>query len=292
MTISVQFFFGDGFATWWDVDKMAYVKHNYNIASDISEGKVKIFLQKRSQQIEFVNRTAVSDLDKLRFSTGQNSQTQSIFVTVKRLRDAGINNSKEPLSLLNDTIIFNPLVDEFLGFAGFTPEGYSNLSLFDGSGCSFITYLNGIPYIHPVLANKWNEFYGVAVDWMVTIVVNQFQGKEKVFIALEQQSETLFIADKVETDKSNYLSEIPAIKFKRFGRHFNAGFMGNINSRGGLFGTELPRGTYMKVLFIRDNTDGLKYQTIDNNKRTQFSELDSIIVKFAISEQSGMTENL
>lgn len=283
--------FGDGYAVWWDVNKMAYVKNDYNAAVDMSEGKVKLFTQKRSQEIQSINKNTVNDLDKLRFSTGQNEQTKSIFTTIKRLRDSGINNEKKPFLKTNDTIIFHPLADEFLGFTSFTPEGYSNLNLSDESGCVMITYLNGIPYIHPVLANKWNEFYGVAVDYMIGLSVNQFAEKEKVFIAMEQQCETFFIADNIETDKPNYSSEIMPVKFKKYGRKWNAGFLGNRNSIGGLFGTELPKGYFVKILLIRDNSVLLAYNTIDNNKRTAFSSLDQIIVKFALSESSGMTEN-
>lgn len=284
--------FYDGGACWADVNKYAFVKHDFNIATDISENRVKVYTQKRFQDIEFENRNTINDLDKLRFVVGQNSQTKSIYWTIKKFRDSGINNERKPLLKSNDTIIYNPIINEFLGFAGFTPEAYSQVNLFDGSGASFVTFMNGLPYYHPVLADKWNEFYGQSVDWMVCICANQFPEKEKVFLAMEIQSETMFYVPYVETNNSNYLSEIPPIKVKRNGDKWNAAFLGNKNSREGLFGSNPPRGYYAKILLIRDNSLNLAYNTIDDSKRTVFSELDLVMVKSVALEQSGFTGNL
>lgn len=285
-------FFGDGFATWADVNKYAYVKHDYNIARDVAEGKVKVYTQKRFQEIEFVNRSITDDLDKLRFCTGQNSQTKGVYLTIKKLRDPAINNEKKSFLKTNDTIIFNPIINEFLGYAGFTPEAYSQVNLFDGSGAAFVTYFQGIPYYHPVLATKWNEYYGIAVDQMIGVCANEFPNKEKVFMAMEIQSEQKFFSPYVETDKDNYLSEITPIRVKRHGRKWNAAFMGNKNSREGLFGSIPPRGFYCKFLLIKDNTINDEYGSINNTKRTIYNEMDEIIVKFVMSESSGMTENV
>lgn len=284
---------GDGFVCWWDSNKMAYVKHDYQLARDVSVNKVQSYIAQRTIQKNALNANTTDELNKLRFITGQNNKTKDIYITIKRLRDPGINNEKGPYLKLNETIKFNPLIDEWLGFASFTPEAYSNLNLQSSNGCSILSYLHGITYIHPVLAIKWLEWYGVSCDWMVTVVANQPQGKEMVFIAMQQQTTELpFFADKVETDKANYLSEIPRIKFKKLGQHWGAGFLGNKNSRGGLFGTELPKGCYVKVLFIRDNTLNLAYGTIDPAKRNLYSELGDILIKSAVSEESGFTSNV
>lgn len=109
---------------------------------------------------------------------------------------------------------------------------------------------------------------------------------------MEQQSETFFFVEEVTTDQDGYRSEIPPIKFKKSERKYNGAFLGNINSRAGLFGGELPRGYYISVLLVRDNTINNQYLTINNDKRVLYSELDSFLFKFFISEQSGYTENL
>jgi hypothetical protein len=45
-------------------------------------------------------------------------------------------------------------------------------------------------------------------------------------------------------------------------------------------------------LLVRDNTDGLRYNSTNDAKRVEYSELDQIIFKIMISEQSGVTVNL
>jgi hypothetical protein len=283
---------GDGFVCWWDSQNMAYVKHDYQIAKDISIGKIKNYIQKRTIQKNFLNAATDINLDKIRFSTGQNVQSRSVFITLKRLRDSGINNEKELYFKINETLIFNPDANEFLGFCSFTPEAYSNLNITDDEGCAFITYLNGIPFIHPVLASKWNEFYGQACDSLITVCVNQFQDKEKVFLAIEIQSMQKWFAHSILTDNDIYLSEITPKKVKKYQRKWNAAFMGNINSRGGLFGTDLPSGYYCKILLIKDNTNADIYGSINPLEQTKYNEIDEVLCKFAIKEQSGFTSNL
>lgn len=284
--------FGDGWVTWWDVNAGHYVKHDYQIAKPVDEGKAHNYFRKRGQEIEFFNRTAANDLDKYRFSNGYNQLTGALYITTKSLRHNGINNESGPYKKPNDTIGIHPIAEDFLGFFSFTPDRYGNVNIFDGNGCAFISFLNGVPYIHPVIPVKWNEFYGIAVDWIIGVAINKFPDKIKIAIAHEQQSEEMFFVEEVTTDQSGYKSEIPPIKPKKSERKWNAAFLGNINSRAGLYGGELPRGYFICVLFKRDNTDNLKYLTTNNTKRVAYSELDSFIFKFAISEQSGMTENV
>ncbi|HEY9362973.1 MAG TPA: hypothetical protein VIQ00_06920, partial [Chitinophagaceae bacterium] len=107
-------------------------------------------------------------------------------------------------------------------------------------------------------------------------------------------SGTMFFVSNVTTAKENFRSEIPAGKRwkKSEGGKWNAAFLKNINSRGGLFNGEEPKSFYVKVLFVRDNTLDLKYNSVNDEKRTAFSSLDSIIFKFIMVEQSGFTANV
>lgn len=285
-------FFGDGYATWWDINKGHYIKHDYKLARPFDEGKCNNFFSRRGQEIETFNRAAVNELDKLRIAVGINMQTGALNVTVKALRDSGINNESAPFKKQNETISLHPVEEDFLTFSSFTPEGYGNINLFDGHGCAFVTYLNGLPYIHPLIPKKWLEYYGIAVDWIIGVSLNKSPNKIKIGLAMEEQSENMFFLEDVTTDQKNYRSEVPAIRFKKTERKWNASFLGNINSRAGLYGGDAPRGYYIAVTFKRDNTDGLKYLTTDDKKRVEYSELDAFLFKFTQSEQAGMTENL
>lgn len=285
-------FFGDGWVTWIDVNRHTFVEHDYQLARAADEGKVQTYFRKMCQDIETFNRTAVDDLDKFRFCTGLNNHTGALSVTTKSLRHSGVNNSSGIFELPNETILYHPVAKDFPTFVSYTSEGYGEINLFDGEGCAFVSFLNGIPYIHPIIPTKYNEFFGISCDWIVGIVLNQFPEKIKVAVSMEQQSEELFFAENVFTDQPGYRSEIPAKVFKKTECKWNGFFKGNINSRKGLHGNENPRGYFVGVLLKRDNTVDLQYLTVDPAKRVKYSELDAFLIKHSISEQAGFTENL
>lgn len=290
-------YFGDGYGTWVDTNRQGRIIHDYSIARDAGVGKVQSFFRVNCQNVSRSN-SVDEPLNKLRYITGWNQSTGAVYTTIKSLRDSAVNNTDEKYKLPNDTIVYHPLLDDWLGFAPFTPERYSNISLFDDSGCSFVSYVNGVPYIHPVLTQKYNEFYGISVDEMVSIVINQPQEKTKRALSLEIESDMMWFVKEVTTDKAGFLSEIPPVRFKKENRVWSGSFLYNKNSRGGLYGNdrfsvaEDTRGTYIKVLLVRDNTDALKYGTIDMAKRLKYNEIDLILVKAVVVEQTGFTGNL
>jgi len=287
-------FFGDGWLTWVDVYNSHYIKHDYQEARAMDIGKCQSYFRRRCQEIGTFNRTNTNPLNQYRFATGLNYQSGVLYLTIKSLRDSGINNESAPYQKRNETILFQPEMEEFLGFASFTPEAFAQLSLFDGSGAAYITFLNGLPWITPIIPEKHNEFYGVACDWYVGISLNKEQEKLKRPLAIEVQSDTMFFIKQVTTDRINFVSELPPIKMKKMGKNnvWNGSFLGNINSRGGLYGDEKPSGYFTQLLLCRDNTNNLIYNSIDNNKRIAYSEIDLITSKFAIIEESGVTANL
>lgn len=290
--------FGDGFATWIDSGKGAFVKHDFSIARDISENKFKLWVKKMVQDMEYTNSTAASDVAKLRFICGMNYHTTAMQLTLKALNQSGINNQQEPFLQQNNTILIQPVTEELLTFASYTAEGYSNIVLNNSTGSAFVSFLNGSPYIHPIIPIKYNEFFGVAVDCIIGISINDNPDKIKIAQALEVQDETMYFVSKVKVDETSFDSEIPPIRWKKTEDKWNASFLFDKNSRGGLYGTDTliagkpPRGYHCAVTFVRDNTIGLQYGTIDDAKRILFDELDLIISKYSISEQSGFSSNV
>jgi hypothetical protein len=290
--------FGDGYATWWDVNNNAWVNHDYNEAKDVSFGRVKSWVSRRCQEIGFHNSIQVDFLNHYRFITGLNKANGTQFLTIKTLREDGVNNEKKPYQKKNETMMYHPVADEFFGFASFTPESYSQIDLFDQEGCAFVTFLKGKPYIHPIIASKFDEFFGITVDRVVGLAINKFPEKNKVALAAEVQGSMMWFVTDVTTDKAGFRSEIPPIKWKGSEGKWNAAFLCNINSRGGLHGNvanhagEPPRGRSISVTFVRDNTDALKYNTVDIAKRVKYDELEGFLFKFVVSEQSGFSGNL
>lgn len=290
--------FGDGFITWDDVNRHAFVKHDFSSAVDAGLGKMQLYFRTRLQELERYNRTVTNDLDKLRICTGYNKNDGTVLHTIKKLRDSGIYNEIKPFQKTNDTVVFYPDANEWLGQVSFTPEAYSQYNLFDGNGCAFITYLNGVPYYHPINSTRFNEFFGIACDQVIGVSVNKFPEKVKRFLAAEIQSEVMWFSPEVTTDKDGFISEVPPATVKKDGRKWNFPFLSNRNSKGGIYSnnpsqiSDICQGYYCAVTLVRDNTDGLKYNTIDNAKRVIYSELDFLIFKFAFVEESGFTGNL
>lgn len=293
-------FYGDGWFTYLDSAMGALIKHNFETATDISEGRTSTYFRKRCQEVAFFNnlpaQTNTSDplrfLNHLRYISGYNNHTGVFHLTIKALRDAGINNEKEPYLKPNETLRYDPAANQFLGFCSYTPERYSNLNLEDKEGCSMICYYNTIPWIHPVISDIFDSFFGVSVDRVVGIVLNKYSDKTKSPFSLEIQDEKMWYASKVETDKPNTISEIPPIKVKKDGRKWNAPFQKNINSIGGLFNGSVLSGYWCAITLVRDNTIQNQYNSINPDKQKEYDELDNIIIKFGLAEQSGFTENI
>lgn len=290
--------FGDAFICWDDVNRQAFVKHDFSFAKDASLGKTQLYFKIRLQELETYNRSVTNDLDKLRIVCGYNRNDGTVMHTIKKLRDSGINNEQNPFQKTNETIIFYPDADEWLGFVSFTPESYSYLNLFDGKGCAFLTYLNGVPYYHPVTSTKYNEFYGVAVDQIIGIAVNKYPEKVKRFLSAEIQSEMKWFSQEVTTDKEGFISEVPPIRVVKDGRKWNFGFLANKNSKGGIYSNDPSQisdqcqGYYCAITLVRDNTNNNIYNSSNNDKRIMYNQLDLILFKFCMVEESGFTENL
>lgn len=291
-------FYGDGFVSFVDVNNHTHIIHNYNSAKPSDQDMAQSYFNRRCQEIQTFNKGVTDPFNKFRFVVGYNRHTKVLQQTIKALRHGGIFNDTKPFLKPNDTILYHPQSGQYRGFASYTPEAYGMVNIFDGNGCAFLSYLNSLPYIHPVIPKKWNEFYGVAVDRVIGISVNKYPEKIKIPLSIEVQDETMWFVADVTTEVPGFRSEIPAIRWEKDQNKWNADFLCNINGRGGLYGNQRnyagdqARGYAIDVTFVRDNTNALKYGTIDDAKRVKYDELDNILFKFMASEQSGFTENI
>lgn len=293
--------FGDGFVTYISSKNNGYIIHDYSSAKKTgirmsNQGEVittcNSFFTKRIREKATHNLSA-STLDKYRYSTGIDKDKGIVFLTLKSLRHSAVNNEKEPYIAPNDTILYNPINDNFLGFVSFTLEGYSQLNLNSEGGCSFVGYQNSLPYIFPSIPESYNEFCGIACDMVIGATLNKHPDKIKIPVAYELQSDKMFFIHKATTEMSQFISETPPkrVKQDQDGK-WNAPFLNNINSRGGLYSGTKPISYYLKYTLVRDNTLNLVYGSIDDNKRKEYGEVDSVLMKFSISEQSGFDSNL
>ena len=208
------------------------------------------------------------------------------------MRHSGINNDVQPFLNPNSTISFNADAEEYLTFHSFTPEAYGVLNLKDDIGSAFVAYLNGVPYLHPIKTEKWNEFFGESVDTVVAISFNKLPQKLKNFFNIEVQSKQMWYVKSIKTNDAYFESEVPPIRMKQVGDKWSGGFLGNKNSPEGLYSGKIPSGYYILVTFIKNNTLNLAYNSIDNAEREKYTELDLLNCKFNFLEQSGFTENI
>lgn len=291
-------YFGDGFASWVDTNKNVDVSHDFNAAKNISYGKTESYFRIRCRAKENHNAAQTDPLNKFRWATGFNFSTGELYRTLKTLRLLSINNEIRPFEKLNDTLVYHPDSQEYLGFASFTPEFFSQFDLSTDEGCAFVAYSQGVPYIHPIISDRFNEFFGIACDEIVWITLNQNPNKVKRGMAVEVKSEKMWFLKEVTTSLPNFISEVPPIKWKRENEKWSAGFLFNKNSRSGLYGNSKDtvasdtRGEWINGILIKNNTDQLKYNTIDNANRVLYNELGDVIIKYAMVEQTGMEVNV
>ena len=289
-------FYGDGFVTWADVAKGAYVKHDFNVAKDIAEGQMNSYFRQKWSLMEAFNGTSLDNVDRYRFITGFNYFTNALQLTMKPLSGVGINNQKDFLLQDNETILIEPRTEEFLTAASYTPEGYSNINVKDANGCAFICFYGNSVYLHPIKSTIYNRFFGVAVDMVATIAINDNPDIIKRAVGLEIQDSLMWFVSKVLVDRSSFESEIPPIKMTKQEDKWVGSFLSDKNSKGGLYATDSvaskPRGYFILVTLVRDNTDALKVNTSNDAKRILFSTLDMVLFKYFYSAQSGFVQNL
>jgi hypothetical protein len=290
--------FGDAFATWADVNSHAFIIHDYNSAKEASFGKIGTWTSKRFQEIQTYNNSLPKNdpntpLNKFRFATGYNHHNEMVMLTIKQLRQSGIDNSYELFQSTNETISYRPYDDKFYGHYGFTPEGYCQIDSFDGIGCAFLTILHGKVWMHPIIPTKWGTFYGQPIDQVVQYCVNADAMSVKKFNAMELQSNMKWWAWKITSNIPNFVSEIPLVRFKKeLTDKWNAAFLSGINNTGGLYSSKGTSGYWIKITLVRDNKVNDSLTVFDNTKRQQYDELNNIITKFFLVEQSGFKNNL
>ena len=114
---------------------------------------------------------------------------------------------------------------------------------------------------------------------------------------MEIQSQNMWFAHKITTEKGTFLSEIPPAMVKRKKDKWNGYFLCNINGPGGLYGNqnnfagEKARGYFIKTILVRDNTINLEYKSINNTKRILYDETDMILFRFSLPGFSGGFDN-
>lgn len=145
------------------------------------------------------------------------------------------------------TIAFDESRNSFTSFYSLGPEqilcAENNL----------YSWVNGKMYIHDVVSNGMNTFYGVTYDSYITRVLDAALAEGKNWLSLTEISNVIWDCPTIYTNVYSYgtiqqQSNLITDDFRQFEGSYSASFWGDTNSIGGLLGDFL-KGNYMSITF-------------------------------------------
>lgn len=283
-------YFGDGYATWIDAYRLSggFIFGGVNPPKDVSINQISREIEKRTKFILDFNKDKQS-VDKIRYTCGYDPHNRWVMLTMKAPRQQAINNNHD-WEGVNKTICFDPASEDFPTISAFTPEAYGQIGQFFDKANTFITFFRSDSYAHYLRTDLFNTFFGIGTDRVVTICANENIGKHKRFLAIEVQSDVMWFAEKVTIDNKNFYSEIPPVRVKRKLDKWNAEFLRDVNSRGGLYEGKPCEGYECVITLVRDNSVNLQYKTIDRTKMGLADETDFFLVKYVFVDSSGLMQ--
>lgn len=144
------------------------------------------------------------------------------------------------------TIVFDEAGKGFESFSSLRPEMMVTL------GTLLISFKDGQLYTHD--SASYNTFFGATYDSTITPVFNKAELMKKTFTALEEVSSQVWDCPEIETSLNSHTtvkqqSSLITEDFEELEGNFNASFLRDRNSIGGLIGGDALKGNYMKVKF-------------------------------------------
>ena len=155
------------------------------------------------------------------------------------------------------TIAFDEIGNNFESFYSYRPEmmGELNTTLF--------SFKNGSIWKHTNSTNFCN-FYGVQYNASITTVFNQANINKKTYISIVETSNTVWPCPIIYTQMSSYdtvrqESELKAVDFETLESTYNASFLRDKNSIGGLLEGSSLKGGYIVVKFEKTSANSFVY---------------------------------
>jgi len=204
-------------ASWIDGNNMAHILHDFSSATNLSEGKYESFLRRKIKSIQRFNRT--HDLKRY-LHAHINTRNGQIYVTDFNLSSPNyIVDVGYPAIDESETFAVHIDTKTLRKFTSFTPEGYATLPS-EESEHQFFSFRAGVPYAHynGEGAVAHCEFYGVACNYFMQVVMGLEPFKDKTFIAIEVYVSSPLYAPSVLTQYGQ-TSRVPA-NWWRNSNHF------------------------------------------------------------------------
>jgi hypothetical protein len=277
---------GNGWVFWIDTFRKAPVLHDWSVAKDVSIDKMQGYFGPKLTHI-YKNNISAAEQNKIRIVSGYDCISGNVLITFFDPAKSYAHSRHEFALTENETIAFSVLDGTFPTAYGFTPENYCS---YENSvlGSLFIAFKNGKPWLHRILnLGKFDTFFGVGSDQVFEPIINERPDKVKIMVAMQQLTAHPYFIDKLVTSNGHESILPPAWVKKKTEGKFDAEFLQAMNKKGGLFNGPMLRGHWVQVRFVRENSINNIPNTVDIKKQEKYSELDMILVKCTISEQSA-----
>lgn len=285
----------DGLVFFLDTSKSALVKHNYNEAEDVSVGNqnrggYKSWL---SAMIKFVvDNNSNPENQRLYFHAGINPKNNKYTLTLAKVAQSSgnyINQDRQPVIGVNDTIAIDIFSGGLKTFLSYTPEYYGAMEG-DINDSQLISFRFGEAWRHNKLnnpANLYNRFYGVDVEKVMEVVYNTDNVKVKKYMWTEVYCpQHLFYIDRIITESGQFSRLMPKW-WERREKFFCADFKCATNTQVDI---NIPTETGANALLDGDMLYGrwmrVRYVGIAAAKNA-YCELTALIGFMYGSEKSG-----
>lgn len=152
-------------------------------------------------------------------------------------------------SFVGETLAFDEGRNAFYGFFDFAPEHIL---------CAenvLYSFRNGRMYIHDVVTGGgMNTFYGTKYETLVRRVFNEHLMQKKSWISVTELSSVIWDCPEISSNQYSYgttpqQSNLVTADFNETEGQFNASFLGDSNSIGGISNGDTLKGSLIKILF-------------------------------------------
>lgn len=283
-TGTIQLIEGDkNYVVWADAKKEAWVLCDYRGAVDISDAGNKGYFSDKFNYLRNFNNSldpATRLANLMEINVGVNPKHTEISVSYRKRNNNSsqvndfVNTEREDFMELNETFTFSIEQKQWVRFETFVAESYGMLQK-SISGNEFISFVNGIPYLHNSKdVDTFNEFYGVSDNVVIDAAFYPKEERDLTFQCIIIASPVVkFFADRIKTNHPNLYSYIaPFWVRKRQNKYYST----LLRNMGSYPSSQRPApsqlvdmggkiaGEYCRVRLVRDPTQLNVYSEIDH----------------------------
>lgn len=268
---------------WADVKKDIFVINDFSTAVDAADDDNKgWFTDKFTYMRQYNNRLPADQrlANMMELKVGPNGKYKEFCISFRKRNNFStavndfVNTERGTFQELNETFTFSIEQKKWVRWETFVGEFYGQLrkSL---SGDEFISFVNGIPYLHNSKDVKtFNNFYGVSGSQVIDIAFYQKEDRDQTYQCIIITSPTIaFFADRITTNNALVYSYIPPVWVKKKMNKFYSTLLRNMISYPSNY-NKAPSalidiggkisGEWCRVRLVRDLTQLNTYSEIDH----------------------------